>query len=164
MNQTKKALLAGVIFVSVFGTLAHFLYEWTGQLWGIGLFCPISESTFEHLKLFFFPMLIFSLFIRTGLSSPPISTPSLLFSTLTGTLFILILFYTYRGILGYGISALDISTFYISVLISFWLMARKPDRKNGAILLWILTLLVMGCFFAFTYHPLSIGLFTVPTE
>lgn len=161
-KTTKVPLLAGAVFVAVFGTLLHFVYEWSGQLWFVGLFCPVSESTFDHLKLFFFPMLLFSLFMRKGVSSPPFSTASLLFSTLIGTLCIPILFYTYRGILGYGIAALDISTFYISILLSFWLLYKRPDRKNGEFLLWVLTLTVTGCFLTLTYSPPTLGLFTVP--
>lgn len=163
LNMTAKIpLLAGAVFVAILGTLLHFVYEWCGQLWFIGLFCPVSESTFEHLKLFFFPMLLFSLFMRKGISSPSFTTASLLFSTLVGTLCIPVLFYTYRGILGYGVAVLDIATFYISVLISFWLLYKKPGRKNGTLILWVLTLLVTGCFLAFTYYPPSLGLFAIP--
>lgn len=62
---SKKLLLytiAGILFTSVTGTLAHFVYDWSGQNVLAGLFTPVSESTWEHMKLLFFPMLLYGFF------------------------------------------------------------------------------------------------------
>ena len=53
--------LAGILFVSSAGCLMHFVYEWSGQNFVLGLFAPVSESTWEHMKLAYFPMLLFFL-------------------------------------------------------------------------------------------------------
>ena len=51
----------GFGFTSLFGTLLHFLYEWTGKNNFTALFSGVNESTWEHMKLLFFPLLIFSI-------------------------------------------------------------------------------------------------------
>ena len=56
MSKTLLKLdIIGFVFVSVIGTLAHFVFEWSGNNTVVGLFCPINESPWEHLKLIFFP-------------------------------------------------------------------------------------------------------------
>ena len=53
-----KFEIISFIFISILGTLLHFTYEWSNNNSFIGLFSAINESTWEHLKLIFFPMLI----------------------------------------------------------------------------------------------------------
>ena len=60
MKQLKHCTFIGVIFVLIAGTLAHFLYDWSGKNFVIGFFTPINESIWEHIKLLFFPMLIYA--------------------------------------------------------------------------------------------------------
>ena len=50
-----------IIAVAVLGTLNHFLYELSGGAAIFALFCPVNESTWEHLKLLFFPYLFASI-------------------------------------------------------------------------------------------------------
>lgn len=61
MKYLKRHTIIGILFVLVTGTLSHFLYDWSGQNPVIGLFTPINESVWEHMKLLFFPMLLYSL-------------------------------------------------------------------------------------------------------
>ena len=73
MSKTLLKLdIIGFVFVSVIGTLAHFVFEWSGNNTVVGLFCPINESPWEHLKLIFFPYLIWTIaqkiFSRQNLS------------------------------------------------------------------------------------------------
>ena len=61
--MSKKLLkydIIGFVFVSIIGTLAHFVYEWTNKCVIAAFFCPINESPWEHLKLIFFPYLIWT--------------------------------------------------------------------------------------------------------
>ena len=67
MNRLKHYSIAGAIFVLIAGTLSHFVYEWSGQNFILGFFFPIDESTWEHMKLIFFPMLSYSLFMNRQL-------------------------------------------------------------------------------------------------
>ena len=59
----KKVLIweiIGFLMVCALSGVFHFIYDWSGKQAWIGFFCPVNESTWEHLKLLFFPVLIFS--------------------------------------------------------------------------------------------------------
>lgn len=47
-----------VILTLIVGTLLHFTYKWSGENKIVAIFSAVNESTWEHLKLVFFPMLI----------------------------------------------------------------------------------------------------------
>ena len=54
--------LAGFLFTGALGVLPHFLYEWSGGNTLAAAFSAVNESTWEHMKLLFFPMFVFSVF------------------------------------------------------------------------------------------------------
>jgi len=63
-NKEKKVLyweIIGILFVTILGALSHFIFEWSGQWKPIGGFFPVNESVWEHLKLPFWPLMIFLL-------------------------------------------------------------------------------------------------------
>ena len=152
--------------VSALGALSHFVYEWTDQNQLAGLFVPVSESTWEHMKLLFFPMLLTALLLAALLkhSHPQIFT-GMLAGLLTGTFAIPVLFYTYTGVLGYCITAIDISIFYVSVILGFFTAYRltvSEYAKSLQPLLPCLTLLMFAAFILFSYDPPSLGIFAQP--
>ena len=61
-KQFSYAQIAFAILSLIAGVLMHFLYEWTEYNYLAGLISPVNESTWEHLKLLFFPVLIFTIF------------------------------------------------------------------------------------------------------
>lgn len=166
MKTSRQYLISGFIFSAVLGTAAHFFYGWSGDNPLIGLISPVNESTWEHMKLVFFPVLLWSFFLPTRLSvKVPSLRPALLFSSLLGTLAVPVLFYTYSGILGNNIAWADILIFFISVFTTFfctWKLqgSAKIDQKRTAI--YFLTVLFIILFFLFTFLPPDIGLFAEP--
>lgn len=48
----------GAIFSLAVGALSHFFYEWSGGSTAAGIFFPVNESVWEHMKLVFFPFLV----------------------------------------------------------------------------------------------------------
>lgn len=113
MKHLKRYTIIGIIFVLITGTIAHFLYDWTGNNHIAGFFAPINESIWEHMKLLFFPMLIYSIFIIFKFQkSYPCIASSLCFGILIGTLLIPIFFYAYTSIIGKDIFILDIGIYY----------------------------------------------------
>ena len=66
----KRSLLLwqvfGLTFSAVLGTLLHFLYDWT-DLEFLKPISAINESTFEHMKILFFPMLIFAIILEKAM-------------------------------------------------------------------------------------------------
>lgn len=167
MRQLKQFSIIGIIFVLITGSLAHFLYDWTDDNYMIGLFVPINESIWEHMKLLFFPMLIYSLimiFIFKG--KCPCIISSLCFGILTGTLFIPVFYYAYTSILGKNFFILDIATFIMSILIAFRLsykLSLSCRLKPYTLFMICLVCILFLCFVFFTYHPPAIGLFEDPT-
>ncbi|MGN0349019.1 MAG: DUF6512 family protein [Roseburia sp.] len=168
MKKLKHYTIAGAIFVLIVGTLSHFIYEWLGQNFIIGFFFPVNESTWEHMKICFFPMLIYSLFMSKRLKNDyPCVTSSLLLGTLFGTFLIPVIFYTYTGILGKNYLALDIATFILSVIFAFaavYKFTLSCKAASCALLLKQFVLIIAVCFFVFTYLPPDMGLFISPTE
>ena len=53
--------LGGFSFTALAGTLLHFLYDLTGESVLAAPFSGVNESTWEHMKLLYFPLLIFAL-------------------------------------------------------------------------------------------------------
>ena len=163
MSYPKKVIIIAAIFVSVLGMLFHFIYDWSGQNTFVGLFAPVNESIWEHMKLLFFPMLITGGFVcyllreqLPGLSS---SFPA---GLLTGIWLIPVFFYSYRGILGFGWPAVDISTFYLSVILAFFIVYRCAGNDRLSHWKWVLIALIIltaAGFFWFTYDPPSLGIF-----
>lgn len=166
MKYAKLYFAAGLIFSAVLGTLSHFFYKWSGQNPVIALVSPVNESTWEHMKLVFFPILLWSFFlppkVRAALRGWQCS---LLAGGLLGTWLVPLFFYTYSGILGRNIAFIDISIFYICVLAAFCL-ARKLQASDLTSKLCpficLFTLVMLFAFFLFTFAPLDIGLFAEP--
>lgn len=167
MKHLKRYTIIGIIFVLITGTLAHFLYDWTGNNYIVGFFTPINESIWEHMKLLFFPMLIYSLFLilKSGKIYPCI-TSSLCFGIIMGTILIPILYYAYTSILGKNFFVLDISTFILSIIIAFWLSYKftlSCKLEPYTLLLCFLVGILFFCFILFTYNPPETRIFEDPT-
>ncbi len=166
MKSLKSYTILGIILVSILGTLLHFAYEFTNRNPIVALFVPINESTWEHMKLIFFPMLLYTIFSNKKLSSKyPCVYSASYFGILLGTILIPILFYTYSGILGYNIAFVDILTFYISVLIAFFAyykLTLSCNLQKHKLLLNIFVLLFFIAFIFFTLYPPNIGIFISP--
>lgn len=166
MNKLKHYTIIGIIFVLITGTLSHFIYEWSGNNFILGFIFPVSESTWEHMKLCFFPMLAYSLFMNKQLKQDyPCITSASFFGVLLSAALIPVIFYTYSGILGQNFLTLDIATFAISVLLAFAAVYRLTVScriQKYESLLKILVLAVAVLFFVFTIFPPDAGIFANP--
>ena len=56
-RELRRWEIVGFIATGLFGTLLHFVYEWTGGNRVIAVFSAVNESTWEHMKLLFIPFL-----------------------------------------------------------------------------------------------------------
>lgn len=99
--------------------LFHFLYVWT-QNGFIALFSAVNESIWEHVKIVFFPYLI-----AAGIEYLVLK-PSLrryLTAKAAGLIFIplamISFYYTYSGILGFRLTAVDISCAVLWSILAF---------------------------------------------
>lgn len=166
MDRTKLYFIGGILFTAILGTLSHFFYDWSGQSALIGLVSPVNESTWEHMKLVFFPMLLWTILVSPRLSGKyPAISGALLLGNVLGTLSIPVFFYTYTGILGRDVFLLDIAVFLAAVLISFCFAWKKKDSRwilQYQALIWILAGIFAVLFFVFTFYSPEIGLFKDP--
>lgn len=125
MSSLKRLSVIGVVFVMLTGTLAHFLYGWSGENAFVGLFTAVNESVWEHMKLLFFPMLLYGLFMISRLKKDFPCLPSALWAgLLAGTFAIPFLYYAYTFLLGRDVFLLDLATFLFSVLIAFLIACK----------------------------------------
>lgn len=51
----------GLLVVLAAGNLLHFIYDWTGQSPIAAPLAAVNESTWEHMKLFITPWVLWSL-------------------------------------------------------------------------------------------------------
>ena len=57
-NGCWKWWIGGFLFTSAAGTALHFAYEWSGENVVVGAVAAVNESTWEHMKLLFIPLLL----------------------------------------------------------------------------------------------------------
>ena len=166
MKNFRRDIIIGILFVLAAGTLSHFLYDWSGQRPAVGLFTPVNESVWEHMKLLFFPILLYMLVMCFRHRKIPCMVSAFCAGILAGTFLIPVLFYVYTFLLGRNLFFLDISTFIVSVLLAFWLSYRLTLSCRLAAFTFPLCGLVgilFACFLLFTYHPPALKIFEDPT-
>lgn len=158
--------LMGFAATSFGGTLLHFLYEWLGEAVWIAPFSGINESTWEHMKLLFWPMLIFAIAQSFSFKDRENFWCMKARGILLGLILIPVLFYTYNGVIGKSPDWINIAIFFISAAISYIYEAKLFNEKkiafckrgrSLAILIFIAILFV-----AFTFITPQIGIFKDP--
>ena len=156
---------AGFAAVTFGGTILHFLYNWTGESVLVAPFSGVNESTWEHMKLLFWPLFLFALVQRLFFKEQNYWCIKLA-EILLGLVLIPVLFYTYNGMFGKSPDWINIAIFYVSALIVFlfewwafkrdWLQCRYPRLAFAAICL------IGLLFVVFTFVPPQIPLFQDP--
>ena len=161
--------MGGFIFTGILGTFLHFLFDLTGgSLWA-GLFSAVNESIWEHMKLLFYPMVLFSLleYRFWGKETPGFWKVKLL-GILVGLGLIPVLYYTYTGILGVSADWFNIAIFFLAAGAAYWVETRRFQRgitnANGSKAA-VCTILGLALLFAvLTFFPPKIPLFQDPQD
>lgn len=153
MKSISKVSILGIIFTAIVGTLLHFVYEWSGQNSLISFIAPVNESTFEHLKLLFTPVFVYTLLEGYFTDKAPSNMYiSRFFGVLAGLIFIPVVFHLYTCIAGTNFLIADILLFYIAVVITFVISdnieRRKlfPDYDSLGVGMFIVMLLLFAFF------------------
>ncbi len=167
----KKSILlwqfGGYVFTVFIGTLLHFLYGWTGNSLGVAPFSAVNESTWEHMKILFFPALLFavmqSCFWRKNYENFWCIKAV---GILTATVLVPVLFYTYNGVFGASPDWVNIAIFFLAAAAGFlWeaKLLKKGSRpcKRAKAAVWIL-IAVAFLFVLFTFFPPQLPLFQDP--
>ena len=151
---------------AIAGTLLHFVYDWLDKSVWIAPFSGVNESTWEHMKLLFWPTFVFAIVQyfffqdRNNFWNVKLRGISL------GISLIPIMFYTYNCVIGKSPDWLNIAIFFISAAVSFIYETKlyKKDKeyifpsKYAIITLFALAML----FVVFTFATPKIGIFEDP--
>jgi hypothetical protein len=159
--------LAGIIFIIVFGSILHFTFEWSGSQAVVGVFSAVNESVWEHLKLGFWPAVVFALIEFKYLKK---ATNNFLFAKTIGIylipVVIMVIFYSYSAIVGESILVIDILSFVIAVivgqLVSYRLLTWKTLPYNLDRVSLVALILLGFAFVLFTFYPPQLPLFQDP--
>ena len=164
-KKIKNYQIFSTIFVIILGTILHFTYKLSGNNSFVAWFSAINESAFEHLKLAFFPMLLTTIigyFYIGKKYSNFLCAKTIAIIFAMG--FIVIFYFTYTGILGNNIALIDISSFFIAVILGEFLayiLTINKIKCNKKLAIFIL-ILIASSFIIFTYYTPDFGIFRTP--
>ena len=158
--------LIGFAFTALLGTVLHFLYDWLGEAVWIAPFSSINESTWEHMKLLFWPMFIYAIVQSFFFKDKKDFWFVKLKGTLLGIVLIPLIFYLYNGIIGTSPNWFNIAIFFISAAIAYIYETKLSNSKSinckydkaSIAILCIIGLL----FIIFTFYTPSINIFKDP--
>lgn len=156
MNKRYKKITGlGILWTLVLGTLSHFFYQWSHENMLVGLFSPVNESVWEHLKLLFFPALTYMLIEQKAMGKvmPGLFGKNLL-GLFAGLLAMPLLFYGYTAFSGKSILWVDIGIFCVCVLLTFLLPYKLRNRQISPS--WEKILVQMGLFLAVAFLVVSV--------
>ncbi len=158
--------LMGFAITSLGGTLLHFLYEWLGEAVWIAPFSGVNESTWEHMKLLFWPMFIYAIIQSFFFREREDFWCVKLQGILLGLVLIPVLFYTYNGVIGRSPDWINITIFFVSAAATFLYEKRifnsgKVHCKSSKLALGTLCVIAL-LFVVFTFATPEIGIFKDP--
>ena len=160
--------LAGYAAVTLGGTLLHFFFDLTGGARWAAPFSGINESTWEHMKLLFWPLLLFALIEYRFFSEKADVGCIKLRGMVLGLGLIPILFYTYNGVIGKSPDWVNIAIFFLSAAAAFfyetWLWYNKTLRCRSPKTAWAVMCIIGALFVLFTFVTPRIGMFRDPTN
>lgn len=156
--------LAGIVFILLLGSVLHFTFEWSGNQPIVGVFSAVNESVWEHLKLAFWPALLFALIEYVPLKRV---ANNFVFAKTVGVYVMVAvipsIFYSYTALAGESLLAVDIGSFVIAVivgqLLSYKLLTyHSLSQKLAWVSLFFFVLLAV-LFAVFTFYPPHIQIF-----
>ena len=159
--------LMGFSFTALGGTLLHFLFDLTEKSLLVAPFSAVNESTWEHMKILFFPMLIFAVLQSVFFAKACKGFWKVkCIGIVLGVALIPTLFYTYNGAFGRSPDWLNVLFFFISAGVAYFaeymLFSRTQVCDEFTFLpIFIIFLTTLG-FVVFTFYPPHVPLFQDP--
>lgn len=158
--------LLGFGITSLGGTLLHFLYEWLGEAVWVAPFSGVNESTWEHMKLLFFPTLLFAIVESLFFKERGDFWCIKLRGIALGLAMIPVLFYTYNGVIGKSPDLVNVAIFFLAAAIAYRYETKQFQKDastchNPRLSLAIL-ILIAFLFVLFTFKTPMLGIFQDP--
>ena len=152
----------GIIFISIFGTFLHFLYEISNHNKLVAIFAAVNESTWEHIKIGMTPTIIWSIYYILNTNY----LISISLSLLTIIIVIPILFYTYTYFTKKSILWIDVICFYVTITLSQlvfnYFINIETIPTIYTYLSIILLIIELTSYLTLTYYPIKNFIFKDP--
>jgi hypothetical protein len=155
--------ITGTLFIIFLGTALHFTFDFSGRNPLVGTFSAVNESVWEHLKLPFWPALLWMLIEVYPLRK---AVSNFFAAKAIGTIVMIVVipavFYAYTAFTE-EMLAVDIATFMIAVVIGQIISCRlfkkgKPSRRTEMIAIIVIAFLAI-IFVTFTFYPPHVSIF-----
>ena len=158
--------LMGYAVTALGGTLLHFLYDWLGRAAWIAPFSGVNESTWEHMKLLFWPMFIYAIVQSFFFRDREDFFCVKLRGILLGLVLIPVIFYTYNGVIGQSPDWINIAIFFVSASVSYIYETRQFNNGTTGCKSPRLALIILGSiailFVLFTFFTPELDIFKDP--
>ena len=164
-NKVLTWEIGGFLFIGLIGAALHFTFEMSNfSSMEVAYFSAVNESTWEHLKMVFFPGLVFALIQYTYVRD---EVNNYILAKVAGLvimpLAIAVGWYIYAPILGRSYFPADLFLFYLAVFLGQWasykVLTRAPlDKKYTQYAIGVF-LVLFAAFSTFTFYPPNIFLF-----
>lgn len=156
----------GIFVVCILSIPLHFLYGWLGENPIVGMFTPINESIWEHLKLVYWPLLIWWA-LGYAIAGKKINWPKWLVAGTTAILLSMVIitswYYVWTGGLATESSIIDIGSLFLAVpiaqLVGIHIYRVLKPGKFYSILACLLLLAFAGMFIYFSFSPPELPIF-----
>lgn len=170
MSDINKSIIKfeiiGTIFSIILGPVMHFVYQWSGYNNITVFFASVNESTWEHLKLGFWPLFFWAIIEYFIFGKKIKNFIFAKFITLISfCILVPLFFYSYIAILKENFLSLDVSIFIISVIIAqfigFKIIKLNKDLKLEKLGLILLLIMIIK-FLSFSFFSPHFFIFKDP--
>lgn len=166
LSPQEKWIILGIPILFLIGSGMHFLYELSGNNPIIGLFAPINESVWEHIKMIVLPIILwwvlYDLIRGNELSLDKDKWfTGCLASLLVSMISIPVLYYFYTEAFGIELLWVDILILLIALFCGQLLGLHIYQKSSGINYLAVIffLILIISLFIYFTLHPPNFPLF-----
>lgn len=129
----------GTLFMIGTGSALHFVFDWSGAWHPLALIAAVNESIWEHLKLAFWPGVIWAVVAPYPDRAKALAGKGVGLAVTSAL--IVAIFQSYTAVLGRNLLALDIGTFVVAIVLGQFISCRiilrdnKQMRRFGLVLL-----------------------------
>ena len=167
MNKSiNLSQLLGFAVTSLGGTVLHFLYDRLGEAVWTAPFSGVNESTWEHMKLLFWPMFLYAIAQSFILKKRDNFWCVKLRGILLGLVLIPTIFYTYNGVIGKSPDWINIVIFFVCAAATYTWETRQfnSDKSHckSPKLAFVMLCAVALLFVVFTFVTPRLGIFKDP--
>jgi hypothetical protein len=158
--------IGGIIFTVIVGSFLHFVYELSGFLKPVALFGAVNESTWEHLKIAFWPAFIFAIieYFSYGKNQNNFLLAKAK-EIYVMPILIAVFFYGYTAFIEHSLF-LDIFIFVLAIVIgyitSYKILTWQKDFSKYKVLALSFIIIAVAAFSLLSYFPLENFLFLDP--